>query len=155
MSTLNAAIGEREGAWIVATGATEVSATVDGSALGPLKAAVYFGHFVSFGGRAVPDALLPWNGAARPTEKPNQPLYLQVAVPPDAKPGGYRATVTVTTDGKPTDGPGDDHGLRRPAARAGRASTATSSPPSTSSPSRTSTRSTSSTTSARTPSAPT
>ena len=99
---LNSAIGEREGAWIVATGATEVSATVDESALGPLKAAVYFGHFVSFDGRPVPDALLPWNGATRATEKPNQPLYLQVVVPPDAEPGGYRATVTVTTDGKPT-----------------------------------------------------
>jgi hypothetical protein len=99
---LNSAIGEREGAWIVATGASEVSATIDDSALGPLKAAVYFGHFVSFDGRSVPDALLPWNGETRPTEKPNQPLYLQVAVPPDAKPGGYRATVRVTTDGKGT-----------------------------------------------------
>ena len=87
---MNAAIGEREGAWIVATGAKEVSAAVDYSALGPLKAAVYFGHFVSFDGRDVPDALLPWSGAARPTEKPNQPLYLQVVVPPDAAPGGYR-----------------------------------------------------------------
>ena len=35
-------------------------------------------------------------------EQPNQPLYLQVAVPPDARPGGYSATVTVTADGKPT-----------------------------------------------------
>lgn len=99
---LNAAIGEREGAWIVATGARDVSATIDDSELGALKAAVYFGHFVSFDGRAVPDALLPWNGATRAAEKPNQPLYLQVLVPPDAKPGGYRATVTVTADGAPT-----------------------------------------------------
>jgi hypothetical protein len=102
VAALNAAIGEREGAWIVTTGAKEVSATVDDSALGPLKAAVYFGHFVSFDGHDVPDALFPWNGAARPTEKQNQPLYLQVAVPPDAEPGAYRATVTVTTDGKTT-----------------------------------------------------
>jgi hypothetical protein len=99
---LNAAIGEREGAWVVATNAQNVAVSVDGSALGPLKAQVYFGHFVSFGGRAVPDALLPWNGASRATERPNQPLYLQVAVPPDAQPGGYRATVTVTADGKTT-----------------------------------------------------
>jgi hypothetical protein len=100
--SLNAAIGEREGAWLVATNAHTVSATVDGNALGPLKAEVYFGHFVSFGGHAVPDALLPWNGAARTVERPNQPLYLQVVVPPDAPPGGYGAKVTVTADGKAT-----------------------------------------------------
>jgi hypothetical protein len=97
---LNAAIGEREGAWLVATNAQNVAAGIDSSGLGPLKAQVYFGHFVSFGGRAVPDALLPWNGATRPAERPNQPLYLQVTVPPDAHAGGYRATVTVTADGK-------------------------------------------------------
>jgi hypothetical protein len=100
--SMNAAIGEREGAWLVATNAQNVAATVDGGGLGPLKAQVYFGHFVSFGDRVVPDALLPWNGSTRATERPNQPLYLQVAVPPDAQPGGYRATVTVTTDGKAT-----------------------------------------------------
>jgi Glycoside hydrolase 123, catalytic domain len=99
---LNAAIGEREGAWLVATNAQNVAVTVDGGGLGPLKAQVYFGHFVSFGGRLVPDALLPWNGSTRATERPNQPLYLQVAVPPDAQPGGYKATVTVTADGKAT-----------------------------------------------------
>jgi hypothetical protein len=103
--TLNAAIGEREGAWLVASNAKTVTATVDGSGLGPLKAQVYFGHFVSFGGRAVPDALLPWNGSARPTERPNQPLYLQLGIPPDAQPGGYRLTVTVTVDGRPIDVP--------------------------------------------------
>jgi hypothetical protein len=100
--TLNAAISEREGAWLVATNARTVSAAVDGGALGPLKAQLFFGHFVSFGGRAVPDALLPWDGSARQAERPNQPLYLQVLVPPDAHPGGYAATVTVTADGKPT-----------------------------------------------------
>ena len=100
--TLNAAIGEREGAWLVATNARNVSATVDGSALGSLKAQLYFGHFVAFGARSVPDALLPWNGSARPVERPNQPLYLQIAVPPDAQPGGYSAIVTVTADGRAT-----------------------------------------------------
>jgi hypothetical protein len=100
--SLNAAIGEREGAWIVVTGAQSVAASVDGFGLGPLKAAVYFAHFVDFGGRAVPDALLPWNGAARPVERANQPLYLQVVVPDDAKPGGYRAIVHVTADGTTT-----------------------------------------------------
>jgi hypothetical protein len=100
--TMNAAIGEREGAWIVATGAKSVSASIDGFGLGPLKAALYFGHFVDFSGRFVPDALLPWDGSARLLEKPNQPLYLQVFVPEDAKPGGYRATVKVVTDGQKT-----------------------------------------------------
>jgi hypothetical protein len=96
---LNAAIGEREGAWLVVRGAHTVSASIDTSHLGALKAAVYFGHFVNFGGRAVPDALLPWNGSERPAEKLNQPLYLQVLVPPDAQPGGYQATVSIKTDG--------------------------------------------------------
>ncbi|HEY7693585.1 MAG TPA: glycoside hydrolase domain-containing protein [Gaiellaceae bacterium] len=100
--SLNAAIGEREAAWLVAVNAHTVSATVDGHALGPLEAKVSFGHFVSFGGRDVPDALLPWDGSSRPVERPNQPLYLQVTVPPDAAPGGYAATVTVTVDGKAT-----------------------------------------------------
>jgi hypothetical protein len=100
--SVNAAIGEREGTWLVATNARSVSASIDGSALGPLKAAVYFAHYVSFGGRAVPDALLPWNGSARPVERPNQPIYLQLVVPQDAQPGGYGATVTVTSDGKAT-----------------------------------------------------
>ena len=102
---LNAAIGEREGAWLVVTGATGVSASIDDSHLGPLKAAVYFGHFVSFGSRAVPDALLPWDGSTHPVEKPNQPLYLQIVVPDDARPGGYRATVHVIADGTTTDVP--------------------------------------------------
>jgi hypothetical protein len=103
--TLNTGIGEREGAWIVVTGAQSVSASIDGSGLGPIKAALYFGHFVSFGGRAVPDALLPWDGKSRDVEKPNQPLYLQILVPDDAAPGGYRATVNVTADGKTTSVP--------------------------------------------------
>jgi hypothetical protein len=101
--TLDAARGEREGAWIVASGAQSVSASIDGYALGPLQAALYFGHFVASGGRSRADALLPWNGEARATEKPNQPIYLQVVVPDDAKPGGYRATVRVTTDGRATE----------------------------------------------------
>ncbi len=114
--SLATAIGEREGAWIVVTGATNVAATVDGSQLGPLKAALYFGHYVSFGGRDVPDALLPWDGSSHQLEKPNQPLYLQVVVPADARPGGYRATVHVNADGRVTDVPVTIHvfGVRLP-----------------------------------------
>jgi Glycoside hydrolase 123, catalytic domain len=103
--TLNAARGEREGAWIVASGARSVSASIDGYGLGPLQAALYFGHFVSSGGRTRADALLPWDGKAQATEKPNQPIYLQVVVPADAKPGDYRATIRVTTDGRTTEVP--------------------------------------------------
>ena len=47
--TLNAAIGEREGAWLVVTGAQSVSAKIDGGGLGKLKADLSFAHFVSFG----------------------------------------------------------------------------------------------------------
>ena len=97
--TLKTAIGEREGAWIVASGGHELAASVDDSGLGPLKASVYFAHFVSFGGNPIPDALLPWNGTARAFEKPNQPIYLQVVVPADAQPGRYTATVHVAVDG--------------------------------------------------------
>jgi hypothetical protein len=99
--TLNAARGEREGAWIVDTGikGRMVSASIDGFQLGSLQAALYFGHFVEAGGRTRPDALMPWDGKPQPTEKHNQPIYLQVVVPDDAKPGGYQATVHVTADG--------------------------------------------------------
>ena len=121
-STMNAAIGEREGAWIVATGAQRRSRPRStASALGPLKAALYFGHFVSFGGRAVPDALLPWNGAA-PGDRAAEPADL----PPGRSsrrtrsPAATGRPCTSRPTAKPTDGPGDDHRLRRPAARAGR-----------------------------------
>ena len=57
--TLNAARGEREGAWIVDSGikGRMVSASIDGFQLGSLQAALYFGHFVEAGGRTRPDAL--------------------------------------------------------------------------------------------------
>jgi hypothetical protein len=99
--TLNAARGEREGAWVVVSGiqGRMVSASIDGYQLGSLEADLYFGHFVEAGGRTRPDALMPWDGKAQPTEKRNQPMYLQVVVPDDAKPGGYRATLHITADG--------------------------------------------------------
>jgi hypothetical protein len=103
--TLDTGIGEREGAWIVVSGAHGVSASIDGYGLGSIKAALYFGHFVNFSGRAVPDALLPWDGSTRAVEKPNQPIYFQILVPQDAPPGGYLATVRVTADGQLNDVP--------------------------------------------------
>ena len=102
--TLNAAIGEREGAWIVVTGARTVSATIDASRLGSLKASLRFAHFVRFGARAVPDALLPWDGSGRAVERPNQPLYLQVEIPDGTAPGAYRALVERRRR-RPDDGP--------------------------------------------------
>ena len=96
--TLNTAIGEREAAWIVANGGLDVSATLDATTLAPLTATLSFAHFVDMSGNVVPDALLPWDGQVKQLERPNQPLYLQVTVPPEAKPGTYRALVDVTVD---------------------------------------------------------
>jgi hypothetical protein len=99
---LNTGIGEREGAWIVVRGAQDVAQSLDSATLGPLKVEVDFAHFVSFGGKLVPDALLPWDGRKRATEKPNQPLYVRVIVPAGTSAGTYRGTITVYADGDPT-----------------------------------------------------
>jgi len=95
---LNVAIGEREGAWIVVTGAKSVSAGVEPGLAG-VQAALSWGHYVKFGTRDVPDALIPWDGGDHPTEKPNQPIYLQVNVPAGTNPALYRGTIKVTADG--------------------------------------------------------
>ncbi|MGL6280445.1 MAG: hypothetical protein ACRC50_12935, partial [Gaiella sp.] len=97
---LNAARGEREGAWIVTRGARKVEATVVRGSLGSLAVELAWGHYVRVGGRLVPDALLPWDGSARETEQPNQPLYVRVAVPRDAAPGTYAGSVSVAADGR-------------------------------------------------------
>lgn len=98
--SLNTASGEREGAWIVVSGTGTVAASVQNTALGPLGVEFAFGHFVRFGRRLVADALLPWNGSARATEKPNQPLYVRVTVPEGTAPGTYRGTIAVSADGR-------------------------------------------------------
>jgi hypothetical protein len=100
--TLTTAIGEKEGAWIVVGGASTVAQSTNVGSLGPLTVDVDFGHFVSFGGKLVPDALLPWDGKPRPTERPNQPLYVRVTVPPHARAGVYRGSITVYADDRPT-----------------------------------------------------
>jgi hypothetical protein len=99
---LNTGIGEREGAWIVVSGAKQVAQSLDAVSLGPLKVEVDFAHFVSFDGKLVPDALLPWDGRPRATEKENQPLYVRVIVPAGSDAGTYRGTITVYADGAPT-----------------------------------------------------
>ena len=100
--SLNTGIDEREGAWIVITGASQVGAAIAAEGLAPLRAELDWGHFVSFDGRPVADALLPWDGTTRPAERQNQPLYLRVVVPREARPGIYRATVVVEADGRRT-----------------------------------------------------
>jgi Domain of unknown function (DUF4091) len=100
--TLNTGIGEHEGAWLVVHGGKTVAHSVETQSLGPLTVRVDFGHFVSFGGKLVPDALMPWDGTARPTEKPNQPLYVRVSVPAGTSPGTYRGRIDVDVDGQVT-----------------------------------------------------
>ena len=100
--SLSTGIGEQEGAWIVVGGAEQVAQSLDNASLGPLKVEIDFAHFVSFGGKLVPDALLPWDGKPRATEKPNQPLYVRVTVPAGTSAGTYRGTITVHADGTAT-----------------------------------------------------
>ncbi len=59
-----------------------------------------FAHFVSAGGRVVPDALEPWDGSERAAERQNQPVYVQLGVPAGTRPGRYAGTVTVVADGR-------------------------------------------------------
>lgn len=99
---LNAARGEQEAGQIVVSGAKTVSATIDTAGLGGVQARLAFAHFVSVGARKVPDALLPWDGAERPTEQANQPLWVILTVPAGTAPGTLTATVTVTADGATT-----------------------------------------------------
>src|SRR5207244_660376 len=76
--------------------------SVDRSRLGPVVLRLAFAHFVAFGERLVPDALLPWDGAVRRTEQPNQPILAQVEVPYGTRPGRYSARLRVIADGRET-----------------------------------------------------
>jgi hypothetical protein len=100
--TMNVAVGEREGAWIVVTGAKQVQAGLEPPEFNGLTARLVWGHYVLIGGRPVPDALLPWDGSGHATERPNQPIYVQVTVPQGTTPGLFRSTISVTADGVPT-----------------------------------------------------
>ena len=81
-------------------GETDLGSKLDAAKLAPLKARLRFWHFVDFGSKQVPDALLPWDGSARATEQPNQPFSVEVSVPYGTAPGVYRGSVTVTADGR-------------------------------------------------------
>jgi hypothetical protein len=94
----NTAIGERDGAIVLVHGAKSVVASVDPGNLGGIGVALSLGHYVRIGGKLVPDALVPWDGVAHPTEQQNQPIYVQVIVPPSTNAGLYSATLTVNAD---------------------------------------------------------
>jgi Glycoside hydrolase 123, catalytic domain len=71
----------------------------------PLGLKLFFAHYVSVGGKPVPDALLPWDGSQRSTEHTNQPLWLQVTVPAGTSAGTYGGSVVVVADGSATSVP--------------------------------------------------
>ena len=91
-------IGGVDDATILVRGAQEVS--LDAPTLdAPLQLSLLFAHYVSVDGKAVPDALMPWDGSQRSTEHTNQPLWLQVTVPYGTAPGTYHGSVVVGADG--------------------------------------------------------
>jgi Domain of unknown function (DUF4091) len=96
------AIGGREGALVIVRSARTVTVSASGSRPGGVSIHLFFAHFVSVDGRLVPDALEPWDGSARQTEQPNQPVLVQVEAPYGARSGVYTASVAVTADGRTT-----------------------------------------------------
>lgn len=120
--SLNAARGDHEGAWIVLRTPGQVTASVDPGTLGAIAVDVAWGHFVSVGGRSVPDALLPWDGSPRQSEGPIQPLYVRVTVPAEVAPGTYTGAISVQTAVGPVTVPVTVHVFRftlPPLSRAG------------------------------------
>ncbi len=99
--TLAMPIGAVDDATILVRGAQHVaidSASIDA----PLGLAFRFAHYVSTDGTLVPDALMPWDGQQKDTEKANQPLWVQVSVPQGTHPGVYHGSLAVLADGTPT-----------------------------------------------------
>ena len=72
-------IGATDDAVLLARGAAQISATA--SIAPALQIHLLFAHYVSVNGKPVPDALEPWDGSQRATEKPNQPVWVQITVP--------------------------------------------------------------------------
>jgi len=90
-------VGGVDDATLLVRGAQKVS--LDTPRLdAPLRLSFFFAHYVSVGGKAVPDALMPWDGSQRSTEHTNQPLWLQVTVPYGTAPGTYHGSVVVGAD---------------------------------------------------------
>lgn len=101
-AVVNAAIGAQDAFQLVVRDATTVAAVVDAQGLGGIQVGLAFAHFVSFGTRLVPDALLPWDGSERRAEQRNQPIYAMVNIPYGTAPGTYQGSVAVTADGSVT-----------------------------------------------------
>jgi hypothetical protein len=90
-------IGGVDDATVLVRGAQKVaisSPTINGG----LELKLFFAHYVSVKGQAVPDALLPWDGSSKQTEQTNQPLWLQVTVPYGTPAGTYTGSVVVEAD---------------------------------------------------------
>jgi Domain of unknown function (DUF4091) len=91
-------VGGVDDATILVRGAQQVA--IQSPTIGsPLQLKLFFAHYVSVDHKAVPDALLPWDGSQRSTEHPNQPLWLQVTVPYGTAPGTYTGSVQVVAEG--------------------------------------------------------
>jgi hypothetical protein len=99
--SLSMPIGGVDDATILVRGAQKVS-LVSPTIESPLELKLFFAHYVSVDGKAVPDALMPWDGSQRSTEHPNQPLWLQVTVPYGTAPGTYTGSILVGADGTRT-----------------------------------------------------
>jgi hypothetical protein len=94
-------VGGVDDATILVRGAQKVS--IVGLAIAsPLQLNLLFAHYVSVDGKAVPDALMPWDGSPHATEHPDQPLWLQVTVPYGTAPGTYDGSLVVVADGTRT-----------------------------------------------------
>jgi len=91
-------IGGVDDSTILVSGAQNV-AIASPTIASPLQLKLFFAHYLSVNGTPVPDALMPWDGSQRPTEKANQPLWLQVTVPAGTAAGTYSGSVVVVADG--------------------------------------------------------
>jgi glycosyl hydrolase family 123 len=94
-------IGGVDDATILVRGAQHVSISAP-TIEPPLQLKLFFAHYVSVSGKAVPDALMPWDGSKRSTENTNQPVWLQVTVPYGTAAGTYHGSVVVGADGSTT-----------------------------------------------------
>jgi hypothetical protein len=94
-------VGGVDDATLLVRGAQKVSIVTPAIAP-PLELKLFFAHYVSVEGKAVPDALMPWDGSQRATEHTNQPLWLQVTVPYGTPSGNYSGSLLVVADGTRT-----------------------------------------------------
>lgn len=94
-------IGGVDDATLLVRGAQQVSIVTPVIAP-PLQLKLFFAHYVSVDGTAVPDALVPWDGSAHATEHTNQPLWLQVTAPYGTPSGNYSGSLLVVADGTRT-----------------------------------------------------